>query len=186
MSIHSDQGPNLTGEIIGSLCRLLGINRTQTSVYHPQQNRQVEHFNHTLEAMLAKLAKDNQRNWDLHIPKVLLAYRTSLHESTGYSPYRVNFGRSPNPPVDINLRRIPPEEEEKKEILAFVEDVSRSLKEAYTNVRQKLDEAHRKNKTTYDKGVTGTNLIVGDRVWLYIPAVGKGKNKKFSSLWCGP
>ena len=89
-SLHSDQGANLTSQVVTSLCKCLRIDRSQTTTYHPQGNGQVERFNHTLEAMLAKEVKENQRDWDQHIPKVLLAYRTALHESTGYSPYRVN------------------------------------------------------------------------------------------------
>ena len=85
--LHSDQGANLTSQVISSRCEHLGIERTQTTAYHPQGNGQVERFNHTLEAMLSKLVKENQKDWDQYIPKALLAYRTALHESTGYSPY---------------------------------------------------------------------------------------------------
>ena len=185
--IHSDQGANLTGQVVSSLCSRLGIKRTQTSAYHPQGNGQVERFNRTLEAMLAKMVKENQRDWDIHIPKALFAYRTALHESSGYSPYRINFGRSPNLPVDIMLGRdLPSTEEGEKEIPEFVEEISRSLKEAYEDVRQKLDEAHKKNKEIYDKGVKGSILTIGDRVWLYIPAVKPGRTRKLSSLWRGP
>ena len=63
--LHSDQGANLTIQVISSLCRSLGLERTQTTAYHPQGNGQVEHFNRTLEAMLANLVKENQKNWDL-------------------------------------------------------------------------------------------------------------------------
>ena len=57
--LHSDQGANLTSQVISSLCRSLGIECTQTTAYHPQGNGQVERFNCTLEAMLAKLVKEN-------------------------------------------------------------------------------------------------------------------------------
>ena len=77
----------MTSHVISSLCKHLEIERTRTTAYHPQGNGQVERFNRTLEAMLAKLAKENQKDWDLHIPRVLFAYRTALHESTGYTPY---------------------------------------------------------------------------------------------------
>ena len=79
-SLHSDQGANLTSDVVSSLCKCLGIERTQTTAYHPQGNGQVD-------AVLAKVVKENQLDWDQHIPKVLLAYRTAIHESTGYSPY---------------------------------------------------------------------------------------------------
>ena len=93
--------------------------------------------------MLAKLVRDNQKDWDLHVPKVLFAYRTTLHESMGCSPYRVNFGWSPNLPVDVMLGRVPlPGDREEKEIPKFVEEVDRSLKGVYDDVRQKLNEAY--------------------------------------------
>ena len=56
----------------------------------------------------------------------------------------------------------------------------------YDDVRQRLNEAHKKNKRRCDEKVTGSNLTVGDRVWLYVPAVKQGRTKKFSSLWRGP
>ena len=59
-SIHSDQGANLTSAVIQHLCSLLGMGHTQTTAYHPQANGQVERYNHTLEAMLAKVVQANQ------------------------------------------------------------------------------------------------------------------------------
>ena len=59
--LHSDQGSNFNSEVITSLCKQLGIERTRTTAYHPQANGQVERFNHTLESMLSKVINDNQR-----------------------------------------------------------------------------------------------------------------------------
>lgn len=91
----------INSEVITSLCKQLGIDQTRTSAYHPQANGQVESFNRTLEAMLSKVVNENQRDWDNHLPKVLFAYRTSIHESTGFTPFLINYGRSATLPVDI-------------------------------------------------------------------------------------
>ena len=61
-AIHSDQGPNFVSGVIQSLCDRICITRTQTTVYHPQGNGQVERFNRTLEDMLAKVISDNHRD----------------------------------------------------------------------------------------------------------------------------
>ena len=82
-SIHSDQGANMCGEVVQGICNLLKIDRTRTSAYHPMGNGQVERFNRTVEAMLAKMVKESQRDWDRHLQKALFAYRTSLHETMG-------------------------------------------------------------------------------------------------------
>ena len=101
-NIHSDQGANFTSAVIKHLCSLLGIGRTkstlgrtQTTAYHPQGNWQVERFNRTLEAMLAKVVQINQRDWDVHLPKVLFAYCTAVHKATLFTPYHLVFGCSP-------------------------------------------------------------------------------------------
>ena len=54
-SIHSDQGANFCSEVINAMCKMLNIECTQTSAYHPQGNGQVERFNRTIEAMLSKV-----------------------------------------------------------------------------------------------------------------------------------
>ena len=40
---------------------LIGVSTTRTSAYHPEGNGQVERFNRTLEAMLAKIIEDDRR-----------------------------------------------------------------------------------------------------------------------------
>ena len=57
--LHSDQGANLCSELIKTICKLLGVERTRTSAYHPQGNGQVERM---LDAMLAKVVNKNQKN----------------------------------------------------------------------------------------------------------------------------
>ena len=41
-TLHSDQGANLTSQV--ALCKILGIECTQSTAYHPQGNGQVEHL----------------------------------------------------------------------------------------------------------------------------------------------
>ena len=106
--IHSNQGANLRSAVIQSLCQLLGITTTRTSAYHPEGNSQVERFNRTVEAILAKVVDSDQHDWDSHLPKALFAYRTAIHESTNFSPYHLNFGRSPQLPIDLMLGRVQP------------------------------------------------------------------------------
>ena len=48
-NIHSDQGANFCSEVIDTMCKMLNIERTQTSAYHPQGNGQVERFNRTID-----------------------------------------------------------------------------------------------------------------------------------------
>ena len=182
--IHSDQGANLCSEVIQTMCKLLGMGRTRTSAYHPQGNGQVERFNRTVEAMLAKSVKENQRNWDACLPKVLFAYRTAVHEATGFTPFHLMFGRTPKLPVDVMLGRV--EGEESVSYPQYVQELHRQLKDAFAFTRERLATRHRQQKAAYDQNSRAMEFKVGDRVWLYVPAVKPGKTKKLSTLWRGP
>ena len=129
--LHSDQGANLVSDVIQSLCTLLGIQRTQTTAYHPQGNGQVERFNCTLEAMLSKVVIDHQKDWNDHLQTVLLAYRMAIHESTGYTPFLVMFGHSPSLPVNVMLGCML---KQKKKMPQYVQNIQRSLKDRFSLV----------------------------------------------------
>ena len=182
--IHSDQGANLCSEVIQTMCKLLGMGRTRASAYHPQGNGQVERFNRTVEAMLAKSVKENQRNWDACLPKVLFAYRTAVHETTGFTPFHLMFGRAPKLPVDVMLGRV--EREESVSYPQYVQELHRQLKDAFALTRERLATRHRQQKAAYDQNSRVMEFKVGDRVWLYVPAVRPGRTKKLSTLWRGP
>ena len=186
--LHSDQGANLNSQVIVALCKLLGINKTRTTAYHTQGNGQVERFDRTLEAILSKVASENQKDWDSHIPKALFAYCTAFHESSGHSPFHVNFGRSPILPIDNTIGRPRCQESEGDEVSVpqYVEALGKSLCKIYNDVKGKLDAAHARSKKNYDKGVSGEKFAVGDQVWLYVPAVKQGRTKKLASFWRGP
>jgi len=183
-TLHSDQAPNLCGQIVSSLCRMLGIDKTRTSAYHPQGNAQVERFNRTLEAMLSKMVQSHQQTWDYHLPKALFAYRTAIHEVTQFSPYFVTFGRSPKLPVDV-MFGCTVGEGEKEKVPEYVTKLKHTLKGACDVIRSNIGKAHKKNKTKYDEKRSG-NFQVGDRVWLHVPAVKVGNTRKLASLWRGP
>ena len=182
--IHSDQGANLCSDVIKTMCKLLGMDQTRTSAYHPQGNGQVERFNRTMEAMLAKNVKENQKDWDVCLPKVLFAYRSSIHEATGFTPFHLMFGRSPNLPVDVMLGRI--KEEDFMSYPQYVQQLHHKFKDAFSLAREKVSTGQKRQKAAHDHRSQGTELKVGDRVWLYVPAVKSGRTKKLSSLWRGP
>uniref|UniRef100_A0A671PPZ2 Integrase catalytic domain-containing protein n=1 Tax=Sinocyclocheilus anshuiensis TaxID=1608454 RepID=A0A671PPZ2_9TELE len=102
-SLHSDQGRNFESNLFGELCQLLGINKTRTSSYQPQSDGMIERFNRTLLSMLSFYVDDNQQNWDVLLPYVMMAYRSSIHSSTGFTPYKVLFGQEMVLPVDIMM-----------------------------------------------------------------------------------
>ena len=84
------------------LCLLCGAHKTRTTPYHPASDGLVERFNRTL---LMVFAGENRDNWDDLLPAVMMAYHSSVHESTGFSPYRLMFGEECTFPIDVGLPR---------------------------------------------------------------------------------
>ena len=99
--ILCDRGAQFTSELMRELFRLFGIDPITTTPYHPQSNGMCERLNGTLKTMLRKVAEERPRDRHRYIPAVLFAYREVRHESTGYSPFEMVYGRLPRGPVEI-------------------------------------------------------------------------------------
>lgn len=96
--LHSDQGRQFEAVVITEICKLLHIEKRRTTPYHPQSDGLVERFNRTLGDMLATAVKFQ---WEEHVSKVVMAYNTSKHSTTGYSPFYLMFCREARIPIDL-------------------------------------------------------------------------------------
>ncbi|GFW31159.1 retrovirus-related Pol polyprotein from transposon 412 [Trichonephila clavipes] len=67
----------------------------------------VERFNRTILNNLSLMVSKNQQDWDQKVPLFLLAYRSAVHETTGYSPSQMLFGRDLRLPCDLLFGRPP-------------------------------------------------------------------------------
>ena len=117
-------------------------------------DRSSDSIEHAVEAILAKTVKDNQRDWDLCLQKALFAYRTSLHETTGFTPFHLVFGRTSKLPIDVMLGRM--EEADFQDYPPFVQGLHSKLKCAFEQTRGKLSTSHKHQKRFYDRGSWGS------------------------------
>ena len=101
--IHADQGRNFESDLMKEMCKITGVEKSRTTPYHPQGNGTTERFNSTLMNMLGTLDPSKKNDWKDHVETMTHAYNCTVHESTGFSPYHLMFGRQPRLPVDLTF-----------------------------------------------------------------------------------
>lgn len=131
--LHSDQGKQFESQVMKEICTILGIVKTWTSAYHPQCDGLVERFNRTLQSMLATTVTDHPFNWEEALPKVCLAYNSSVHSSTGYTPFFLMFGREATLPIDIIYGM--PEPQQVLSVAEYSKTTRKLFEQAYTRVQ---------------------------------------------------
>lgn len=181
--LHSDQGRNFESEIFQKVCEIMGIYKTRTTPLHPQSDGMAERFNKTIEDFLKIVVSDHQNDWDKYIPLFLLAYRSSVHETTGKTPSSVVFGRELRLPSDIMFGT---PEDNHVQLEDYLHHLSDRLKEVHNFVRQKGQLASDRMKTRYDRRANEFGFKNGDKVWFYNPIRRKGRNPKLQKSWEGP
>ena len=181
--IHSDQGREFENGLMKSLCTLLGCVKTRTAPYHPESDGMVERFNRTCLMMLSMFVNDRRDNWHELLPFVMHAYRTSVHESTGYSPYRLMMGEECSLPQDLNTEELRSSRENEvapHPCAAWLRD---ALEVAYDQVRHSLHRMAARRKRLYDVKAVNRKFPVGSWVLQYYPPAAQ---KKLGSPWIGP
>ena len=73
-----------------------------------------------MENQLDIFVEKQQEDWDSHVPLILLAYRSAVHESTGQTPSFLMFGTKVNLPVDLLFGR-PPSSKETETVEDYVD-----------------------------------------------------------------
>jgi hypothetical protein len=56
--------------------------------------------------MLLAHVNEDKDNWDDQLQQLAFAYNTSIHATTGYTPYELVYGRKPKLPLDIFHKNI--------------------------------------------------------------------------------
>ena len=160
--IHSDQGTNFSSKLIQELCLITGISKSRTTPYHPMGNGVTERFNRTLISMLGTLEPEQKSNWKSYIGPLIHAYNATKHDTTGFSPFYLMFGREPNLPVDLVFGL--DNGERNKSISSYVKNLKELLKFAYTIAGTATKICQSRNKAIYDSKTKGVSLGTGNRV----------------------
>ena len=176
---HSDQGRNFMSNTIKHLCEMAGVSKTNTTIYHPMGNGQVERYNRSLLEMLGTLEPVQKVDWKTYVPAIVHAYNCTQHESTGYSPFYLLFGRQPRIPVDLLLGS--ERQDGGKSYESFVESLRERLKFAYGLAQSNISKAQTRQKINFDLKARNNSLYPGDRV--LVRNVGLKGTNKLTDRW---
>ncbi|CAD6187503.1 unnamed protein product [Caenorhabditis auriculariae] len=168
-SSDGEQALNLSQESLRLQKNLLEKGKTPhqtTAPYHKTSNGQVERVHRTLEEALSSFVNNFQSDWDSYLQAVVFALNTLPGASTKLAPLHVLFGREPRLPEDstwntnVGLSFIDKED--------YVEYLQLQMKEAWSFVKEKLQETSEKlakrfdnaNRTVQRKIVAGSTILV--------------------------
>ncbi|MBW0527572.1 hypothetical protein O181_067287 [Austropuccinia psidii MF-1] len=160
-SIISDRDPKFSSALWANLHKILDPKLSFSTAYHPQTDGSAERMIQTLEDMIRSLSayslvfKDSDcitHYWCTLIPALELAYKTSIHASTGKTPSMLEKGWNPKLPVNtLNnyLVDINPTSSRFKLLLDKVRHHgNQNMTDAFEYAKQKWDKSH---KTTESK-----------------------------------
>ena len=180
----TDQGTQFMSDIMKEVNRLLSIQQLRTTPWHPMCNGLVERFNGTLKMILKRMCAERPKEWDRYLPAVLFAYRSSIQDSVGFSPFELLFGRKVRGPMEILKAYWAKEEqdEDAKTVYRYVVDLKSRLEDTCKLAHEELLKAQEIQKKMYDRTARPKKLDVGAKALLLLPT----KTNKLLLQWKGP
>ena len=142
-----------------------------THHYHPQGDGLVKCFNSSLLQML-HLYVETKEEWEKHLPLILYAYCTAIHLSTGFTPFEVMYGRSPQQALFEQMHFFDTD--------SHHHHLQAKLAEMHDFVEANFIESASRQRDHYNKHFQTGKFTVGDKVWLFIPTA-----KKLDPRWDG-
>lgn len=157
----SDNGSQFTSRIFKKYLDDLGVHQQFTAPYTPQENP-TKRVNRTIKTIIAQLYEQQHKTWDEYLPEIMLAYNTSVSESTGYSSAYITQVRELRLPKALydevtegtGAQNPNPANREKE------------LKEIFCIVRRNLERASQYQKQRYNLRRRNWKPCIGDQVLL--------------------
>lgn len=86
-AVLTNRSTNFVSEMVKNVCKLLRINKIQTTAYHPESNGALECSHRTLAEYIRHYVNKDQTDWDKWIPYAMFVYNTKPHSATEFAPF---------------------------------------------------------------------------------------------------
>ena len=181
--VLSDRGTNFLSKLFVRLNERLGTKKIFTSSYHPQTDGSAERIIQFISCSLAAYINEDQSDWDLFLPSISFAYRTSFIDGIRNSPFSLIYGRQPSLPTDIlygDQKHIKVDKD--KYHISHTEKLQKSF-EIANKAQEKYALAM---KSQYDKKHKNVSFKKGDHVLLKIAVPQGSRCIKLDPRFEGP
>ena len=183
-TLHSDQGTNFSSNVFKEMCLILGIEKTRTTPGRPQSDGMIERACRSVQSMLAAYVSQNQKDWATYIPMLVLAYNSSIHDTTRCTPASLMIGHQLRLPIDLALGI--PEKRQSTCETDYAYCLEKQLLHMHDIARKHIKLCSDGMKRYYDRSANFKEHAVGDAVWyLYIERK-VGISPKLTRNWKGP
>ena len=190
-SIVSDRDVRFTAGAWGQLWRGLNTELKMSTAYHPQTDGQTERMNRTLLTMLRSYA-EKREDWEEWLPFVAAAYNSTKQESTGFTPFEMNFpdGRAIDPlQWAMAGQRVNGSEADRRldahGVSVEAERTLTEMKTIWEEARTRLALEQARQKKYADERRSDVKYKVGDRVMLSTENL-KTTDGKMTDKYLGP
>jgi len=180
--LHTDQGTDFQSHLFREMTRILEIQQTRTTPWHPQSDGLIERFNRTLGAMLRQATQDKPETWDAHLPILCMTYRASVNTTTGFTPNKLMLGRELPFPTHL-LTQPGGASDQPSSHIHFVEELENDFQQAFKLAADKGAGQIKRQKKEYDRQSWRQSLKEGMAVWLYNPIKKLELGQKLSTRW---
>lgn len=150
----SDNASTFVSKEFGQFLKENRVTHWLNTKYHSQANP-VERVNRSINTAIRAYARTDQRSWDVHVSDVEKVLNTTIHSSTGFSPYFVIHGNEMASGEDFSRTSGVSEDDLKvrhQRLTKIREIVEKNLQKASETVRHQYNLRHRKFAKPFEPG----------------------------------
>ncbi|GBG61694.1 hypothetical protein CBR_g23209 [Chara braunii] len=163
-----------------ALIKRWGSSLKPNSARHPQTDGQTERVHQTAQVLLRTLIRPDQKDWVERLPDVELAYNSSIHPTTGMSPFEFEHGS----PITSTLDIITPRTAESDDHLLFLPQ----MQEVLVKARDQMAKTQQHMSQQANHQHLPCPFHAGDLVWVSAAefSLEQDISRKLLPKWMGP
>lgn len=170
-------GTEFTSNTITSMCKLLKIEKLNSTAYHHESIGAIENSHKQLGGYLKIWSCENNSNWIQWVPFWTFSHNNTVHSATGYAPAELVFGKMTLLPSNL-IDVIDPI----YNFDSYVNELKYRLQIAWRDAREKLGNSKINYKKYHDRKPYLREIKVGDKVLVFNHA----RKTKLEPYYKGP